>query len=210
MRPEMITYEVFCQTAQKMQARGEKISVRAVLSHTRGSFSKIAAFLKQWRQEQEQAQSATDCELSLNLKQAMLAEIGKAVTETKTLFVTRLAQVNDQLDEAQEVLTKQEKALEEAEQEIKQLHQALFVKEQLQIQQAEKIQALEDKLEKSVHAAHEADKRAAVAEDSLLKQEKILEVLEKRLALSIQARHEADKRAAIAEVRCADMEKQWR
>jgi chromosome segregation ATPase len=208
MRQEMITYDLFCQTAQKMQSHGEKISVRTVLSHTGGSFSKIAGFLKQWRQTQVHAQSVVDRELSTHLKQAILAEVGKAVTETKILLETQLSQTSDQLDEAHEALAKQEKELEEAAQEIKQLNQALFVKERLEAQHAEKIQALGDKLEKFVHAVHEADKRAAIANESLAKQEKILQALEEKLAQSIQAQHEADKRAAIAEARCTDVEKQ--
>jgi hypothetical protein len=61
------------------------------------------------------------------------------VTETKILLETQLSQTSDQLDEAHAVLTKQEKALEEAAQEIKQLNQSLFDKERLETQHAEKI-----------------------------------------------------------------------
>jgi len=163
MRQEIVTYDVFCQAIQKMQGRGEEISVRTVLSHTGGSFPKISDFLKRWRQEQAHAQTI-DHELSPNLKQAMLAEIGKAVTATKNLLEKQVAQAGEQLDEAIEALAKQEKALDDYEQQVNQLNQQLAIAKQIQAQQVEKIQSLEKKLEQSVRDQHEIDKRAAVAE----------------------------------------------
>src|ERR1700688_3468484 len=118
MRQELITYDTFCQAVQNMQGQGEKISVRTILSHTGGSFVKIADFLKRWRAEQAHAQAQVDRELSPNLRQAILAEIGKAVTETKISYETQLNQTNDQLEEAHEALAKQENMLEEYEQQI--------------------------------------------------------------------------------------------
>lgn len=178
MRQEIVTYDVFCQAIQKMLERGEEISVRTVLSHTGGSFAKIAVFLKRWRQEQAHVQT-TDHELSPNLKQAILAEIGKAVTTARTLLEKQVAQMGEQLDEAIEALAKQEKTLGDYEQQVNQLNQQLAIANQTQAQQAEKIQSLEKKLEQSIRDQHEADKRAAVAETrcselekQLIKQEK--------------------------------------
>lgn len=164
MRQEVVTYDLFCQVVQKMQEQHEKLSVRTILNHTGGSFAKIADFLKRWRQEQAHAQSLTDHELSANLRQALRAELGKAVTETKALLEDQLSRTNDQLDEAHEALAKQEQALADYEQQVTQMSQQLAIADQMQTQQAERIALLEHKLEQSHLAQHEADKRAAIAE----------------------------------------------
>lgn len=174
MRQTLVTYDIFCQAVQAMQDQGEKISVRTILSHTGGSFSKIAEFLKRWRGEQAHVESQIDRELSPNLRQAILAEIGKAVTETKNTHEKQLSQTNEQLEEANEVLVKQENLLEEQEQQIIQLNQQIAITAQMQAQQAEKIQVLEKKLEETITAQHQADKQAAIAETRCVELEKQL------------------------------------
>lgn len=176
---QVITYDLFCQTVQKMQTEGEKITVRAIFSHTGGSFPKIAIFLKQWRQEQAHAQTI-DHELSPNLKQAILVEIGKAVTTIKSLLEKQLAQTSEQLDETIEALTKQEKALEDNEQQINQLKQQLAVAKQLHDQQKDNIQALEKKLAQAIDGQYQNDKRAAIAEMRCAELEKQLTKMEKQ------------------------------
>ena len=184
MRQALITYDIFCQTVQNMQSQAEKISVRTILSHTGGSFSKIAEFLKQWRAEQAHAETQIDRELSPNLRQAILAEIGKVVAETKDTYEKQLNQTNEQLEEANEALAKQETLLEEREQQITQLNQQLAVATEMQAQQAEKIQILEKKLEETTAAQHQADKQAAIAETRYAELEKQLLKQEKEAVLS--------------------------
>ena len=174
MRQELVTYDIFCKTVQEMQTQGEKVSVRTILSHTGGSFAKLASFLKRWRSEQAHAQAQVDRELSPNLRQALLTEIGKAVAATKAVFETQLSQANEQLEEVHEALIKQEKSLGEYEQQISQLNQQLAVAQQLQIQQVDKIQRLEKKLEQAIEVQHEADKQAAVAQARCIELEKQL------------------------------------
>ena len=123
MRRDTITYDVFCETIQKMLADGEKISVRTVISHIGGAFGTVAAYLKRWRQEQAYAQSMVDRDISANLRKAILAEVGAAVAETKSQHQAQLTQVNEQLDETLEALTRQEAAFEEASAWSKQLEQ---------------------------------------------------------------------------------------
>ena len=180
MRQVLVTYDTFCQAIQSMQTQGEKISVRTILSHTGGSFSKIAEFLKRWLAEQAHAQSQVDRELSPNLRQAILVEIGKAVADTKTSYETQLNQANEQLEEAHEALAKQEKNSEAFEQQIDQLNQQLAIAHQLQAQQMEKIQWLETKLEQSIQAQHEADKKAAISETRYAELEKQVNKQEKK------------------------------
>ncbi|HVV69627.1 MAG TPA: DNA-binding protein [Patescibacteria group bacterium] len=174
MRQELITYDLFCQAALKMQDDGEKISVRTIHSHIGGSFAKLAVFLKRWRTEQSHAQSQVDHEISTNLRQAILAEIGKAKAETKAQSEIQLSQANEQLEEAHEALAKQEIALEECTQQISQLKQQIAVMNEMQNQQAEKFQALEKKLEQAIAAQHIADKQAAIAETRCSELEKQL------------------------------------
>ena len=164
MRQELITYDIFCQAIQKMQEQGEKMSVRTILSHTGGSFAKIAGFLKRWRMEQAYAQSQTGREISQHLTQAILAEIGKAEEQAKAALETQLTQANEQLEETHEILSKQEKLIEEYEQQIAQLNQQAAVMTQVQNQQSERMQQVEKKLEQTVEAQHSVDKRAAIAE----------------------------------------------
>ena len=94
--------------------------------------------------------SLIDHELSSNLRQAILAEVGKAVTETKALLEEQIVQTSDQLDEAHEALAEQEKALSDSEQELKKLTQQIAVSDKVQAQLAEKVQHLEKKLEQSI------------------------------------------------------------
>lgn len=182
MRHELVTYDIFCQTIQNMQVQGEKISIRTILSHTGGSFAKIADFLKRWRTEQAHAQSQVDRELSPNLRQAILAEIGKAAADTKALFEGQLSQANDQLEEAHEALAKQEKTLAEYEQQIEQANQQIAIANQIQVQLTDKIASLESKLEKAIEAQHKADKQAAIAETRFAELEKQLIKLEREEA----------------------------
>lgn len=181
MRQEIVTYDIFCQAIQKMQLQGEKISVRAVHSHIGGSFAKVAGFLRLWQQEQTHAKSLISSELSTNLRQAILAEIGKAVTEAKALLEKQLAQANSQLDETCEAIAKQEKALADYDEQVTKLNQELAVANQLQEQQVEKIQALEKKLEQSMQSQHEVDKRAVIAETRCAELEKQLVKWEKEM-----------------------------
>ena len=171
MRKETITYDACCQVLQEMKIKGEQISVRALLSHTGGSFSKIARFLKAWQLEQAHASSAP-VELSNTLKQSILAEIGKAVTETSCSLKEQLQETNKQLDESHETLTKQENHILEQTELNNELKQKLAVMEKINEQQRERIKTLEDNLEKSRQAHHESDKKAAVAETKYLELEK--------------------------------------
>ncbi len=164
MRQELITYDTFCQAVQKMQEHGEKILVRTILSHTGGSFAKIAAFLKRWREEQAYTQSQIDHEISPHLKQAILAEIGKAEAQAKVALEAQVAQASEQLEETCEILAKQEKMLEDYEQQVNQLNQQVAVMTQLHTQHEEKMQVLEKKLEQAVAAHYAADKQAAIAD----------------------------------------------
>jgi len=180
MRQELITYDMFCQAIQKMQEQNEKISVRTIHSHIGGSFAKITDFLRRWRLKQARMQSI-DRELSPNLKQAILDEIEKTVTDAKVSLETQLTQAGEQLEEANEALAKQEKISSDYEQQVNQLNQQLAVVNQLQTQQIERNQSLEKKLEQSVQDQHEADKRAAIAETRYTESEKQLAKYEKQI-----------------------------
>lgn len=179
MRRDTVTYDVFCQTVQKMQLSGEKISVRTIISHIGGAFGTVAAFLNRWKKEQSYAQSMIDRDLSANLRKAVLAEIGQAVAETKDQFQSQLDQANEQLEETLEALDKQEAALEACETQTRQLEQQLSAATSMHSQQRERITTLEEKLEQYVQVQHEADKRAAVAEARCQELEKQLAKLEK-------------------------------
>jgi Plasmid replication region DNA-binding N-term len=186
MRQEIITYDLFCETAQKMVQHNERITVRTLHSHIGGSFAKLGDFLKRWRNEQAYAQSQADKEISSNLKQAILAEMGKAVAEVKSRLEVQLAQSGEQLDEANEVIAKQENDLEGYQQQLHEWQQKSVILEALNKQQLQKIQALENKLEQSIQQRHETDKKAVVAETKCLELEKLLTRYEKQAAFELE------------------------
>ncbi|HVV67738.1 MAG TPA: DNA-binding protein [Gammaproteobacteria bacterium] len=179
MRRDTITYDVFCQTVQKMQLAGEKISVRTILSHIGGAFGTIATFLNRWKKEQSYAQSVIDRDLSASLRKAILAEIGQAVAETKEQSQSQIDQTNEQLEETLETLARQEATLDAYEAQTKQLEQQLSTATSIQAQQLDRIALLEKKLEDYLQNQHETDKRAAVAEARCQELEKQLSRLEK-------------------------------
>ena len=53
MKTESVTYEIVAMKIKDLLLRGEKLTVRNVLSLTGGSASKIMAYMKQWHDEQK-------------------------------------------------------------------------------------------------------------------------------------------------------------
>ena len=53
MKTESVTYEIVAIKIKGLLIRGEKLTVRNVLSLTGGSASKIVAYIKQWHDEQK-------------------------------------------------------------------------------------------------------------------------------------------------------------
>ena len=178
MRPTLMTYEIFCEAVEKMQAQSEKISVRTVLSHTGGSFSTVASYLKRWREEKAHAQEALYVDISTNLRQAILSEVGKVVLENRAILEARLKEKTEELEETQEALQKQEKETQGYQEEVIVLRQRTAVLEELKAHQSHELKSLEKKLEERRQKEHEADKRATIAETRLIELERQLIKLE--------------------------------
>lgn len=131
MKTEQITYDKFSQMVQKMIENGEKLTVRSIHGRLGGSFSKLSEFLKRWEQERAYLNLAKQADISDPLRQAMLSEVGRAVSEAKAAIEIQLQQVSDHLGEANEKLTEQEKIIEEGSDEIRDLKEKLALAQQV-------------------------------------------------------------------------------
>ena len=131
MKTEQVTYDSFCQVAQKMLEIGEKLTVRSVHGRLGGSFGKLSEFLKCWKQERAYLSLVNQRDISDSLRQAMLSEVGRAVSEAKASLEAQLRQVSEHLEEANEKLTEQEKIIDNAAETVRDLKEKLVLAQQI-------------------------------------------------------------------------------
>ena len=208
MKSEQITYDKFCQVVAKMLENEEKLTVRAVHGRLGGSFSKISTYLKQFEQERAYMSSSRQSDVSDSLRQAVLAEIGKAVDETKMALEKQLRQVTEQLDEANEQLSVQEAAIVELQNELANTKEKLALSKKsvddLQSEQKNMVAQLETAQKEKVLAITDAAKSNLQLErsdkDNAEFKTRIKELQEKVETLSAE-KYDAEKRAAVAEAK---------
>ena len=100
-----ITYEQVALTCQSLLKEGQTITARAILAKTGGSPNNITKFWQQWRKEQEDiALAAIDEELSLQVKQAILAECARKTSLVKNQLAGKVNTAEKQLAEMGEML----------------------------------------------------------------------------------------------------------
>lgn len=208
MKSEQVTYDKFCQVAAKMLENEEKLTVRAVHGRLGGSFSKISAYLKQFQQERAYMSASRQSDISDSLRQAVLAEIGKAVDETKIALEKQLRQVTEQLDEANEQLSAQEAAIADLQNDFANSKEKLAISKKgvddLQSELKNMAAQLDTAQKEKVLAITEAAKSNLQLErsdkDNAEFKVKIKELQEKVDALSAE-KYDAEKRAAVAEAK---------
>lgn len=119
MSKSSITYAQVAEACQALLGEGQKITLRAIVARSGGSPNSVLQFWKQWQKEQEDITlAALDEELSLSVKQVILAECGRKVAAVKTHYAKKITESHQQWQEMQALL-------QEAEQQKQQLQNEL-------------------------------------------------------------------------------------
>lgn len=98
-----ITYQRVAQLCNQMELLGNKPSVRKIIAELGGSFTVIAEYLKQWREEKELAKES-DMAISPELQQAILAEYSLVANKVKQGLENKINELNLDLNETQQEL----------------------------------------------------------------------------------------------------------
>ena len=208
MKPELVTYDKFSAMVQKMVENGEKLSVRSVHNRLGGSFGKISEFLKRWEQERAYLSLVKQGDISENLRQAMLSEVGRAVGEAKAVLETQLQQITEHLGEANERLTEQEKEIEESSEMVRDLKEKLVLANQMNKEHESANRDLSEKLKSAIEEKILAITDAAKSKlqldrtdiDNKEMKEQIKELLTRVDSLTSE-KFAAEKSAAVAEAK---------
>lgn len=208
MKTEQVTYDKFYQIANKMLENDEKLTVRNVHGRLGGSFGKVSEFLKRFEQERAYLSFAKQGDVSDPLRQAILGEIGKAVSEAKTVLEAQMTQLSSHLEEANEQLNEQEKNLTFLSEENSTLKEKSSLSQKTIDDLGRTNKELEQKLDEAqkekMLAVTDAAKsklqleRADKDNQDLKEQSKQMQI---KLDSLTQEKYEAEKRAAVAEAK---------
>ena len=106
MPKNSVTYLQVAEACQTLLAEGQKITLRAIVAKVGGSPNIILPFIKQWQAEQDDiALAAIDEELSQSVRQAILAEYARKISQVKTHFAKKIMDSEQQFQDLQAVLT---------------------------------------------------------------------------------------------------------
>ncbi len=98
-----ITYQRVAQLCNQMELLGNKPSVRKIISELGGSFTVVAEYLKQWREEKELAKESVMA-ISPELQQAILAEYSLVANKVKQGLENKINDLSLDLNETQQEL----------------------------------------------------------------------------------------------------------
>ena len=208
MKTEQVTYDKFSSMVQKMVENGEKLTVRSVHNRLGGSFGKLSEFLKRWEQERAYLSLVKQSDISENLRQAMLSEVGRAVGDAKAVLEAQLQQMTAHLDEANEKLTEQEKTIEDSSETLRDLKEKLALSHQINKDNETALRELDEKLKSAVEEKILAITDAAKSKLQLdrtdldnkeMKQQ--IKELQSRVDSFTSEKFDAEKRAAVAEAK---------
>jgi hypothetical protein len=106
MPKNSVTYLQVAEACQSLPAEGQKITSRALLAKCGGSPNELAVHRKKWQAEQDDiALVAIDEELSSPVKQVILAEYARKISQVKTHFAKKIMDFEQQFQDLQAVLT---------------------------------------------------------------------------------------------------------
>lgn len=215
MKTEQVTYDKFSQISNKMLENGEKLTIRSIHGRLGGSFGKISEFLKRFEQERTYLNFAKQGDISDQLRQSMLSEVGKAVSEAKALLESQLNQMASHLEEANEQLTEQEKSIEILQEENSALKDKMMLAQQAagDFESANKDlkHKLDDAQKEKMLAVTDAAKSKLQLERSDQDNHEMKEQiksLQSRIDLLTQEKYEAEKLAAVAEAKFEQLTQQ--
>ncbi len=170
-----LSYESLCEHIEQMQASGEKITVRNVLSRTGGKTGKVAELLKQWQADNAAKQISEAGSVSNEVIQAIMSDKTTAIAKITASYKTQISRVEAILDELSNKCATQESQLSNKDAEFKAANEKYIAKlavlesqvKAFDIKVLELKQQLKDtqeKLELAIDAKHQAEKNAAVWE----------------------------------------------
>ena len=208
MKTEQLTYDIFSTMVQKMVENGERLTVRSVNNRLGGSFGKISEFLKRWEQERAYLSLVQQGDISGNLRQAMLSEVGRAVGEAKAVLEAQLQQITEHLDEANEKLTEQEKEIEDSSEMVRDLKEKLVLANQMikdnDVANHDLIEKLKAITEEKILAITDAAKSKLQLDRTDIdnkEMKQLIKALQIRVDSLTSEKFDAEKRAAVAEAK---------
>ena len=168
-----ITYQRVAQLCNQMELLGNNPSVRKIISELGGSFTIVAEYLKQWREEKELAKES-DMAISLELQQAILAEYSLVANKVRQGVENKIKNLNLDLKETQEELATSLSSIKKLEARIAELERTVqdnsLTYEKRISSDASTIQFLKDEkqnlhnlLGEANKLRHEAELREAIA-----------------------------------------------
>jgi len=182
-KPIQATYEAFKTAANQLENEGERISVRSVRAKIGGSNSKLMECLRQWKSE-KQLVDEIDEFISEPFRQALLAERGRAVKQTRERLEKQLT---DEKNSTQETLI------------------LLVETEKMCAQHGERIKALEANYQKTVlNFEQQVAGLKARLKDEESREESLMQQLERLRT----GKHQAEVESAVAKSHYEALKKQ--
>lgn len=178
-----ITYEQVCDAASKLEAEGEKVTIKKVKALLGGNTSRLVAFVKRWR-ENKQLASEADNDLSAPLRQAILAEFARISQKTSVQYEAIIQAEKQNALELSELLIEAEK------------------------QQAELLSMHADKEKAYQHNILALERKLAKADARLTDFKSHDAALLKKIEVLQAQHHQAEIEAAVAKAQCAALDKQ--
>ncbi|MFP3773677.1 DNA-binding protein [Legionella pneumophila serogroup 1] len=119
-----ITYQRVAQLCNQMELLGNKPSVRKIIAELGGSFTLVAEYLKQWREEKELAQES-EMPISQELQQAILAEYALVANKVKQGLEAKISELTLDLTETEEELSSSLSSIKKLEARIAELERTI-------------------------------------------------------------------------------------
>jgi|GEM_PF-5211438 len=188
-----VSYDQVAQACQSLLDEKQKITVRSILSITGGSPNTVLEFYRQWRQQQDDISMADiEEDLSLQIRQAILAECARKTTSIKEVFTRKVTDAEQQLTEVKKLLANFEQQLEDANSKITEQGKEVAVNHQRFIDSDQRLKEMEALYRTAIMAQERTQTEKEVAEKQAVDlQNRLLELTQEFKALQA-SKHQAD------------------
>jgi chromosome segregation ATPase len=222
-----VSFEAVAAVCNNFQSENRKISIRTVHAELEGSpsFKTVSELIDRWREQQREI-SAHHSAISENLRNSIMAEIGRNITATRSELDEKVKESNDKVVELLALLAEAEthtenlnKKLQSSAEETASIRTAL---EKELVAAEERIKAAEKRAEECLHERDVAMRTLEISRTEAAKAQFQLERadtacteansrthdLERKNAELREAQAEAEQRAAVAETRADERRSQ--
>lgn len=205
-----LTYAVFLDTVQVIQAEGLTPSVRTVRARVGASNSTLVEYFRRWRNESEAAQQVSE-NVSPALLDAIKAEFGRIAQIIRADSAAQISkadnevkEISDLLKESENNLARSESQNQEAATRLLELEKKLAALEARLSDSKEEVTRLTSKLGDISDALARSQAQAEQSLTALKTAEQKISTQQAEIEAHRQARHEAEMKAAIAESKLAE------